>query len=36
LRLTLYLPNDLARLLKQSALNEGKSMGVLTAEALDF
>jgi hypothetical protein len=34
--LTVHLPDDLARLLKQAALNEGKSMSALTAEALDF
>ncbi len=36
MRLTVHLPDDLARLLKQAALNEGKSMSALTAEALDF
>jgi len=36
MRLTVHLPDDLARLLKQTALNEGKSMSALTAEALDF
>ncbi|WP_117236633.1 ribbon-helix-helix protein, CopG family [Thermus sediminis] len=34
MRLTVHLPDDLARLLKQAALNEGKSMSALTAEAL--
>jgi len=34
MRLTVHLPDDLARLLKQTALNEGKSMSALTAEAL--
>ncbi|ALJ90766.1 ribbon-helix-helix protein, CopG family [Thermus aquaticus] len=36
MRLTIHLPDDLARLLKQAALNEGKSMSALTAETLDF
>ena len=36
MRLTVHLPDNLARLLKQAALNEGKSMSALTAEALDF
>ena len=35
MRLTVHLPDDLARLLKQAALNEGKSMSALTAEALE-
>jgi len=34
MRLTVHLPDDLARLLKQTAENEGKSMSALTAEAL--
>jgi hypothetical protein len=34
MHLTVHLPDDLARLLKQAALNEGKSMSALTAEAL--
>ena len=36
MRLTVHLPDDLARLLKQAALNEGRSMSALTAEALAF
>lgn len=35
MRLTVHLPDDLARLLKQAAENEGKSMSALTAEALE-
>ncbi len=35
MRLTVHLPEDLARLLRQAAENEGKSMSALTAEALE-
>ncbi|MFD3005248.1 ribbon-helix-helix protein, CopG family [Thermus tengchongensis] len=35
MRLTVHLPDDLARLLRQAAENEGKSMSALTAEALE-
>lgn len=35
MRLTIHLPEDLARLLRQAAENEGKSMSALTAEALE-
>ena len=33
MRLTIHLPEDLARLLRQAAENEGKSMSALTADA---
>jgi len=35
MRLTVHIPEDLARLLRQAAENEGKSMSALTAEALE-
>ncbi|MFN4073539.1 MAG: ribbon-helix-helix domain-containing protein [Thermus sp.] len=35
MRLTVHLPEDLARLLRQAAENEGKSMSALSAEALE-
>ena len=35
MRLTVHIPEDLARRLRQAAENEGKSMSALTAEALE-
>ncbi|MDW8018410.1 MAG: ribbon-helix-helix protein, CopG family [Thermus sp.] len=36
MRLTVHLPEDLARLLREAAAHEGKSLSALTAEALAF
>ncbi|GLV49270.1 hypothetical protein TJA_23710 [Thermus sp. LT1-2-5] len=36
MRLTVHLPEDLGRLLREAAANEGKSLSALTAEALAF
>ncbi|GAA5335974.1 ribbon-helix-helix protein, CopG family [Thermus hydrothermalis] len=36
MRLTVHLPEDLARLLREAAANEGKSLSALTAEALAY
>lgn len=36
MRLTVYLPEDLARLLREAAAHEGKSLSALTAKALAF
>ncbi|AEV17317.1 hypothetical protein TCCBUS3UF1_p200 (plasmid) [Thermus sp. CCB_US3_UF1] len=36
MRLTVYLPEDVDRLLRETAANEGKSLSTLTVEALVF
>ncbi len=36
MRLTAHLPDNLAFLLRQAALNKGRSMSTLTTEALAF